>query len=214
MRLSATHAANAKYRSMREPDPPTVYKMMDPSQGAERPILMHVRTRGAPAAIITAVRQAIAGLDARVPLVEVLTIEQEIQTSLWQERLVALLSAFFGIVSIVLAGIGLYGSLTYSVAQRTHELGIRVAVGAQVRHIVQTVCAPVAMAVACGLTAGVLAATFLLGLTGRLLFGVEPLDPQSFAAAACFVVLCAAAAAALPAWRAIRIAPSSALREE
>src|ERR1022692_2804400 len=58
MRLSATHAANAKYRSMRKPDPPTVYKMMDPSQGAERPILMHVRTRGAPAAIITAVRRA------------------------------------------------------------------------------------------------------------------------------------------------------------
>jgi predicted permease len=206
--------ANAKYRSMREPDPPTVYKMMDPSQGAERSLLMHVRTRGAPASIINAVREAIAGLDPRVPLVEVLTLDQEIRTSLWQERLVALLSAFFGAVSIVLAGIGLYGSLTYSVAQRTHELGIRVAVGARVRHIVQTVCAPFAMAVAAGLAAGVLAATFLVGLTGRLLFGVEPLDPRSFAAAACFVVLCAVAAAVLPAWRAIRIAPSSALRED
>lgn len=128
--------------------------------------------------------------------------------------MVALLSAFFGAVSIVLAGIGLYGSLTYSVAQRTHELGIRVAVGAQVRHIVQTVCSPIAMAVACGLAAGILAAMFLLKLTGRLLFGVEPLDPRSFAVAGCFVVLCAVAAALGPAWRAVRIGPSSALREE
>ena len=83
-----------------------------------------------------------------MPLVEVFTLEQEIQTSMWQERLVALLAAFFGAVSVVLAGIGLYGSLAYSVARREHELGIRVAVGARAVHILQTVCSPVAIAVA------------------------------------------------------------------
>ncbi|HLK62588.1 MAG TPA: ABC transporter permease [Bryobacteraceae bacterium] len=109
--------ANAKYRSMREPDPPTLYTLMDETKGSDRPILMHVRTRGAPADMLAAIRRIIAALDPRVPVVEALTIEQEIQTSLWQEHLVALLSGFFGVVSVLLAGIALFGSLSYSITQ-------------------------------------------------------------------------------------------------
>jgi len=206
--------ATAKYRSMREPDPPIFYDVLDTSKDNRGPLLMYVRTHGAPASIIAAVREMMAKLDPAVPLVEVATLEQEIQTSLWQERLVALLAAFFGVVSVVLAGIGLYGSLTYSVTQRKHELGIRAAIGAQVRDIVRTVCAPIAVAVAYGLAAGTLGAMFLLRLTERLLFGVRPGDPWSFGASAGFVLLCAAASAVVPSWRAARIDPSRALREE
>jgi len=204
----------AKYRSMRELDPPTFYNVIGPGQGYTDARLLYVRTHGSPAGMVSAVRDVLTRLDPGVPVVEVFTIEQEIQTSLWQERLVALLAAFFGAVSIVLAGIGLYGSLTYTAAQRVHELGIRVAVGAQASHIVRTVCWPIAIAVASGLAAGTLAAMFLLRLTERLLFGVRPTDPLSFGAAASFVLVCAVMAAVVPARRASRIDPSRALREE
>lgn len=204
----------AKYRSMREPDPPTFYNAIGSGQSYTDARLLYVRTHGSPAPLVSAVREVLARLDPGVPLVELFTIEHEIQTSLWQERLVALLAAFFGAVSIVLAGIGLYGSLTYTVAQRVHELGIRVAVGAQASHIVKTVCWPIAIAVGSGLALGGLAATFVLRLTERLLFGVRPADPISFGAAACFVMVCAMVASAVPAWRAARIDPSRALREE
>ena len=204
----------AKYRSMREPDPPTYYTAIDPAPGYSGPLLLYVRTHGSPAGMVNAVRGVLSRLDPGVPLVEVFTLEQEIQTSLWQERLVALLAAFFGAVSVVLAGIGLYGTLTYTVAQRTHELGIRVAVGAQASHIVRTVCAPIVVAVISGLAAGALACAFLLRLTEGLLYEVRPADPISLAAAACFVLACAIMASALPAFRAARIDPSRALREE
>ncbi len=205
--------ATAKYRSMREPDPPTYYGVQEEGAG-DWPLVLYVRTRGAPSGIMAGVRAIAAGLDAGVPLVEADTLEQEIQTSLWQERLVALLSAFFGAVAVLLAALGLYGSLTYSVARRTHELGIRVAIGAHASHIVRTVCRPVVAAVLWGVGFGLVAAMALLRVTGPMLFGLQPMDPASLAAAAGLVVLCAAAAAARPAWRAARVDPAAALREE
>jgi ABC-type antimicrobial peptide transport system permease subunit len=205
--------ATAKYRSMREPDAPTFYSAANSSDSQRTPIF-YVRTYGAPSSIVNAVRRTMAEVDAGVPLVEVATLEQEIQASLWQERLVALLSAFFGVIAIALAAIGIYGALAFSVGRRTRELGIRIAVGARVRHIVGTVCAPVLVALASGIAAGLVASAFLLRWTERLLFGVRPIDPGSFAAAALFLLVCAVASAAMPTFRAIRIPPSSALREE
>jgi putative ABC transport system permease protein len=134
--------------------------------------------------------------------------------SLWQERLVAILSAFFGGAAALLAAIGLYGSLAYSVEQRRREIGIRVAVGARFGHIAQAVCSPIALAVSLGVAAGVTASAMLLRLTGHLLYGVRPLDPLSMILAVGLVYLCACAAAAGPARRAARIDPASALREE
>jgi predicted permease len=205
--------ATAKYRSLREPDPPTMYTAMADNQ-IPAGSLLYVRTHGAPGAIAGAVRGALAALDSAVPLVEVLTLDQEVETSLWQERLVAILSAFFGGAAVLLAGIGLYGSLAYSVEQRRREIGIRVAVGARFGHIVEAVCSPMALAVSLGVAAGAAASALLLRLTGHLLFGVRPLDPLSMILAIAFVCLCAVLAAAPPARRAARIDPASALREE
>jgi predicted permease len=206
--------ATAKYRSMREPDPPTIYFVLDESKIVDSSPLLYVRTYGAPAGIAAAVRKTAAELDSGVPLLEVLTLDEEVRTSLWQERLVALLSAFFGVASVVLAAIGLYGALAWSVARRRHELGIRVAVGARVRHILETVCSPMAVAVACGLAAGLAAAAAVLRVAQSLLFGVKAVDPASYLAAAAIVLLFAVCGAALPARRAVRIDPSRALREE
>jgi predicted permease len=205
--------ATAKYRSLREPDPPTMYTAMSDSQ-IPAGSLLYVRTHGAPQGIAGAVRGELAALDPAVPLVEVLTLDQEVETSLWQERLVAILSAFFGGAAVLLAGIGLYGSLAYSVEQRRREIGIRVAVGARFGHIVRAVCSPIALAVSLGVAAGLAASALLLRLTGRLLYGVRPFDPLSLILAIVFVCLCAALAAAPPARRAARIDPASALREE
>jgi ABC-type antimicrobial peptide transport system permease subunit len=206
--------ATAKYRSMRESDPPTVYDVFDDSKRQNFSPLLYVRTYGAPSAIAASVRQTLAALDPGVPLLEVLTLDEEVRTSLWQERLVALLSAFFGIAAVMLAAIGLYGALAWSVTRRRRELGIRLAVGAHFRHILETVCSPMAMAVGAGLVAGLAAAAVVLRVAQTLLFGIRSVDPVSYAAAAAIVLLCAIVGAAFPARRAVRIDPARALREE
>ena len=201
----------AKYRSMREVDPPTLYWLLH--NNSSGPFVLYIRTFRNPAAIINSVREMIRKLGPAVPVMEVATLEQEVQNSLWQERLVALLSAFFSLIALLLAGIGLYGALAYSVSRRTRELGIRMAVGAQIRHILQTICGRLTWAVAIGLALGMLASLVLLGITRRFLFGVSPLDPYSFAFAMAAVLVCASVAAALPSWRAIKTDAASALRE-
>lgn len=206
--------ATAKYRSMREDAPPMLYRVMDESHGSERPLLLYVRTRDNPARIADAVRKVLVELDPLVPLADVSTLDQEIRATLWQERLVALLSGFFACVSLVLVGLALSSSVAYSIAQRMHELSIRIAVGGQVRHIVKAVCAPIARALGLGLAIGLLATVFLVRLTRRLLFGVEPLDPLSFAVAVALVVSCSVLIVALATWRVSNINLAAALREE
>ena len=206
-------AANARYRSLREPNPPTLYTALGESRSPGG-TLLYVRTHGAPAGIAGRLREAVAAIDPAVPVRDVLTLDGEVETSLWQERLVAILSAFFGGAAALLAAIGLYGSLAGSLEQRRREIGIRVAVGARFSHIVRALCSPIALAVSTGTLAGVAASLFLLRLTSRLLYGVRPFDPWSLALALFLVCLLAAVAAAPPARRAARIDPASALREE
>jgi predicted permease len=206
---------NAKYRSLREPDPPTIYWPMDEFMVAARSAyVLCVRTHGDPLALATQVRRAGAALGPGVPLVEALTMNQEVSDSLWQERLVAILVAFFGAVSVLLAAIGLYSALARSVTQRTRELGIRVAVGARARHIIGSVGSRLGLAVGCGLAVGFLTSAALLRWTRALLYGVDPVDPISYALAAVFLVLCGGGGAALPLLRALRIDPATALRNE
>jgi predicted permease len=205
--------ANAKYRSMREVDPPTFYIAVDEITNRDLPLILYVRTHGSPAAVIAGVRQAGTNADAGVPLVEALTLETEVRNSLWQERLVAILSAFFGIASVLLAAIGLYGALARSVTRRSRELGIRLAIGARVRHMIATVARPAALAIAFGLAAGLAGSAALLRVARSMMFGVEPVDPISYAAAAAIILLCAALGAAAPLLRALRIDPASTLRD-
>lgn len=203
----------AKYRSMREPDPPTIYEALNPSL-PHSALILYVRTQGPPAGTIGAVRQAATSLDPGIVLTEAATLDSEIRTSLWQERLVAILSAFFGLASAVLAGIGLYAALALSVAQRRKEFGIRVAVGAQARHVAQAVCGGMAAGVLLGAAAGLIGGYWLLRLTRSLLYGVEPFDAVSAGAAIAVLLAGSAMAAALPARKAASIDPATALREE
>ncbi len=206
--------ANAKYRGMREADPPAFYSPIDEATTAEPHLMLYVRTWGSPSAVAASVRQAGAALGRGVPLSETITLAREVEDSVWQERLVAILSAFFGAASVLLAAIGLYGALARSVAQRSRELGVRLAIGARVRHIVPVVASRMAIAVGCGLVAGFAASAALLRLARALLFGVGPADPVSYAAAAVLVLFCSAAGAAIPLIRALRIDPAATLRSE
>lgn len=206
--------STAKYRSMREPDPPTIYGEFNEAQGTSWQVVLYVRTHGAPSALSATVRETLRQVDPGVPLVEVHTLDEEIRASLWQERIVAILSAYFGLAAVALAAIGLYGALSLAVAHRRRELGIRVAIGARLSDIVRAVCSPMAVAVAAGIAAGVAASAALLRLTRSLLYGVEPLDGVSLASAVAFILLCSAVAAARPATRAARVDPAKALRDE
>jgi len=175
---------------------------------------MYVRTYGDAAQIINAVRGVLRRLAPKVPIMDVFTLEQEVQSSLWQERLITILFAFFGISALSLSGVGLYGALAYSVARRSRELGIRVAVGARTKDIVQTVCSQLAVSVGFGLLGGLLCATVLMRMTAPLLFGIGPEDPMSFGAAVIALSVCTCFAAAVPAWHATRADPAIALRAE
>jgi len=201
----------AKYRLMQEPAPPTLYTLMEEDDPSA---VLYVRTEGNPLNVIRPGQDVIRKMGGGVPLIEVAPLEQEVQNSLWQERLVAGLACFFSFVALLLAGIGLYGTLAYSVARRKRELGIRIAIGARVGHILETVCGRMTWAVGIGILAGWALSAASLRFTRGFLFEVEPLDKISLATAAIAVLICACFAALIPSWRAIRTDASSALREQ
>lgn len=203
-------AGTAKYRSMREQEPPISYGPADYGHGD----VLYVRTYGDPTATIGALRGILRRLDPGVLLVEANTLEQDIQSSLWQERLVTLLSCFFGVIAVILSAIGLHAALVYSVMRRRRELGIRIAIGAQRRHIVQTICSRAGVAVGVGLAVGIAVSIALLGFTRSLLYGLSPDDPKTLLSTVCGALLCSLSAVAFPTWRAMRTDPVMALREE
>ncbi len=201
----------AKYRSLREPDVPISYGLTSDANAGN---VMYLRTYGNPAQIVRSVRNVLQRVAPTLLIADVLTLEQEIQNSLWQERLVTILCGFFGVAALILSIAGLYSVLAYSVVRRSRELGIRIAIGAQVRHIVQTVCLKLFVFVGCGLFVGLLGAALLLRVADHLVYGVSSRDPLSLAAAAILVLFCAGSAAIFPAWRAIRTNPRLTLKAE
>jgi predicted permease len=201
----------AKFRRMQEPAPPTFYALMADTDSRW---VLYVRTAGNSLQLMRRVEDAIRKLGAGVPLVEAMPLEQEVQNSLWQERLVAMLASFFSAVALLLAGIGLYGTLAYAVARRRRELGIRIAVGAQAGNLLKTVCGGTSWAVVIGLGAGLGAGALALRMARNFLFEVDPLDKISFGAAALAVLASASLAALIPGWQALRTNAWAALREQ
>jgi putative ABC transport system permease protein len=200
---------DAKYNNLREANSPTVYEPWGQPDG-----VMEVRTAGNPLAVAPAIRQAINHSAAGLHVNSVTLQSERINNTLLRERLLALLAGFFAIVALVLAAIGLYGVLSYSVVRRTKEIGIRVALGARQVGVVRLVVSDVVLVIAIGLGIGI-AGGFALGrFVAALLFEVKPSDFWSLALPlACF--LAASALAALPpAFRAARVDPIVALREE
>jgi predicted permease len=204
--------SDAKYRSLREPIPPTVYTAV--VSGFDSQFILHVRTHQRPETIVGPVREALRSLDPELPFIEVRTLREEVETTLWQERLLAALSTIFGAIAALLASIGLYGALDYAIRSRTREIGVRVALGAQPARIVRLLSGETLLVIASGIVAGVGAYAMSAGWIRQVLFEVRPWDPLALGSALIVIGLTALLAAALPIWRAIRIDPASALRQE
>jgi ABC-type antimicrobial peptide transport system permease subunit len=177
-----------------------------------------VRTFGDATALIPAVRQAVRAIDGRLPLFDVLTQTQQIDELLLQERLFAKLTGFFGALALILVCVGLYGIMSYAVARRTNEIGIRMALGARRGNILGMVLREVLLLVGIGVALGIagsLATARLAEATvSGLLFGLKINDAMVIVFAAVVLVAVAALAGWLPARRASRVDPMVALRYE
>ncbi len=205
---------DTKYRSLREVSPPIYYRAGFGPNDFPGTFVLHVRAHGDPRALIPSVRQLLASIDPRLPLYEVATLTEEIDRSLWQERLLVALASCFGAFAIVLSAIGLYGILAYFVASRRREIGLRMALGAApadvgwllARQLIPTLIAGLAGGAALSLAAG----TWVRGV----LYDVDGFDARSMVTALMAVLTVAIASAASPALRAVRVDPASTLRQE
>jgi len=174
----------------------------------------YVRTSMPPEQAFNLIRRTVANLDPNLPVYNMRTLENTIDESLLNERLVASLSALFGALATLLAVIGLYGVMAYTVEQRTREIGIRVALGAQRGNVVWLVMKEVVVMIAVGFGIGLPAAWFSSRLVASLLYGIQPGDPFSIAGALLVLGTIAVLAGYIPAARASRVDPLRALRYE
>jgi ABC-type antimicrobial peptide transport system permease subunit len=173
-----------------------------------------IRTAGNPSAVIPSVRRALQELGSNLPYPELKTMEDVLRPQLQPRRLGAAMFGVFGLLALVLAAVGLYGVVSYAVAQRTHEVGIRMALGAQSRHVVRLVVRQGAVLTLLGLAIGIAGALGAARLITHLLFGVSATDPVTFVGVCVVLAAVAALASYLPARRATRVDPIIALRAE
>jgi len=173
-----------------------------------------VRTDTAPMAMVNSVAAAVHAIDPELPLAEVRTLEDVVEATLARPRTVSVLLTAFALIALVLAGVGVYGVMAYSVAQRTQEIGVRMALGATAESVFRLVLGQALRLVALGVTAGLVAAGALTRLLETMLYETEPLDPWTFAITAAVLVAVATLATYVPARRGTRIAPIEALRAD
>jgi predicted permease len=204
---------NVKYASLREDIPIQAFIPYLASNGVGS-MTYYVRTTQSPEAAVALARDRVRELDPNLPIHSVRTMEQRVSDSLIIERLIAGLSAAFGLLATLLAGIGLYGVLAYNVTGRTREIGVRLALGAQGRDVVWLVLREALLLLAIGLAVGLPASLALAHSVRTQLFGVHFADPASLGLAALCLGGAASLAALIPARRASRLDPTVALRCE
>jgi predicted permease len=185
-----------------------------PMGGTPHGVNYEVRTFADPASTIAALRRKVHEFDKTLPVDTVRTVEDLVDRRVVQERIIAQLSAFFGVLALVLASIGLYGVLSYAVARRSNEIGIRMAIGAEQRTVMWMILRETLVLVAIGGVAGVGAAIGLGRLVSSRMFGVNAADPATMLTAAAMLTGVAMFAACFPALRAAGVDPVVALRVE
>jgi ABC-type antimicrobial peptide transport system permease subunit len=173
-----------------------------------------VRTAGDPQALVPAIRKVVAEINPNLPLRDVTTESQQIDRLLFQERLVARLSGFFGLLALTLACIGLYGLLAYEVTRRTREIGIRSALGAQRSDVLRLVVKQGLVLALIGAVAGIGVALGVTRYLKTMLYDVSAYDPITIVIVSALLVLVALAACLIPARRATNVDPMVALRYE
>ena len=205
-------ARDGKYRSLGDRSRPYVYRPL--MQSYEPKMTLVVRTSGEPAALAGAVRGQLRALDPNLPVAEMRTLAEQFDLSLLPSRVAAWTLGAFGLLALALAAIGVYGVVSYSVAQRTREIGVRVALGASRRDVLRLVLGEGLKMVAAGLGVGLLLALAATRLVAGFLYGVTASDPVTFAGVPVLLGAVALAAGYLPARRATKVDPMKALRYE
>ena len=205
---------DAKAESVKEQTPRTFYVpfLQDPSSWRET--TFQVRTVSDPLAVVAGIRHEVQALEPNLPVFRVKTLEQQVDETLGQERLVTTLASLFGVLALLLACAGLYGVLSYSVSRRTREIGIRMALGAKRRDVLRFFIGQGMVLVLVGLVLGVAVAFGLTRLMSSLLFGVSNTDLMTFVVVALGMGIVGLCACYLPARRATKVDPLVALRSE
>ena len=203
-------AKNSKYRALRETPNPFFYVPMRQNALGQS---LQIRTPLPPEAMVEALAREVHMLDANLAPSEVITMREQVDRMTWPQRATVILLDIFGGLALVLAAIGLYGVMSYTVSQRTRELGLRMALGAGSADLLRLVMSRGLALTAGGIVVGAGAALGLTRLLGDLLYKVSPRDPMAFGLAFVVMTIAALAACLLPAWRATRIDPVRALKD-
>jgi ABC-type antimicrobial peptide transport system permease subunit len=207
---------DAKYTDLRNPTQPIIYVPFH--QDVPGQANFAVRTHGDPLTVVSAVRQALREIDPNLPLFDVKSQIMQAQESVAKETLFARLSTLLGSIAMLLAAIGLYGTMSYSVARRTAEIGLRMALGARrmavIGMVLRETSTMAVIGVAIGIPAALVASRISRSVLDQVLFGLEPNDPVAIACAAVILIVIGMLAGFLPARRASQVNPTVALQCE
>jgi predicted permease len=204
--------ADSKYRTWTESPRSVMYIPL--SQNYLPQMTLLVRTSGNPVSLRAAVQNEVKALDSQLPLFNVKTMRQQINISVWPQEMGSGVLGAFGLLALLLAAVGIYGMMSFVVAQRTHEIGIRMALGATRRDVMKSVLAQALRLVLVGIALGLVGALALTRLISGLLFRIKPTDPVTFAAVCLVLAGVGLLASYLPARRATKVDPMMALRYE
>jgi predicted permease len=208
-------AGDVKHSGLNQPTDPAVYEPFSQSDERWRRFMtLAIRTRDASPGLVEEVKKQIWSLDGQIPVSDVHAMDDLIAVSLAQQRFNMLLLGLFAALALILAAVGIYGTMAYGVNQRTHEFGIRTALGAQRRDVLRLVMREGAKIAFFGIVFGIAGALALTRLMASLLFEVKPTDPATFAGVAILLAVVALAACYIPAHRAMRVDPMISLRYE
>jgi ABC-type lipoprotein release transport system permease subunit len=203
---------DSKYGTLGEGDVPVVYLPL--AQNHETGMILYVRTSVPPATVIDAVRREIQSLEPHLPLPNIQTMHETIGTSLYAARMGAWLLAVFGALALLLAAVGIYGVLSFSITRRTREMGIRLALGADRPRVFLLVVRDGMLLVSVGMAIGLLGSVAAARSLSSFLYGVSTSDLPTFSATIAILAAVALIACAIPARRAMRVNPIAALRYE
>jgi predicted permease len=203
---------DSRINDIRESAPPTAYHSL--LQDVIDIESLNVRTFGDPAELITKIREVVRSVDPGLPITDSSTVAELVSNSLSQQRLIARLTLIFGALALALACLGLYGVMSYIVARRTAELGIRLALGASRAAVLWLVLNQVLVVIGIGLIAGLMLSSLSMSAVSSLLFGLSPYDPATILGAMGVLVAVSIVSGLKPAWHAAQVNPTEALRME
>ncbi|HKW90047.1 MAG TPA: ABC transporter permease [Candidatus Acidoferrales bacterium] len=208
-------AGDVKHSGLNQPTDPAVYSPFAQNDEAwRRWMTLAIRTKNGTAGIVEEVKKQVWSLDSQIPVSAVQSMNDLLAVSLAQQRFNMLLLGLFAALALILAAVGVYGLMAYSVSQRAHEIGVRMALGAQRRDVMRLVVGDGAKLALIGIASGIVGALALTQVMASLLFEVNPTDPATFVAVAILLAIVALAACWIPARRAMKVDPMVALRYE